>query len=155
MRHCNRIEKYLLLKWQQLQRVFFLTIAIILPHSFLDNFCYIYKFTNRVGLNGLELYTLRYTKWNFFYYRKYNWRFDQWKCMAQLAGDAEYTDCISAEGWDSPNECPGYDTKQSDGETPVMLEFWGNVESPFIAIDPRSTLTSEWYYLRESYLWVK
>ena len=20
---------------------------------------------------------------------------------------------------------PGYDTKQSDGETPVMLEFWG------------------------------
>ena len=24
-----------------------------------------------------------------------------------------------------PNECPGYDTKQSDGEVPVMLEFWG------------------------------
>ena len=23
------------------------------------------------------------------------------------------------------NECPGYDTKQSDGETPVMLELWG------------------------------
>ena len=23
------------------------------------------------------------------------------------------------------NECPGYDTKQSDGEVPVMLEFWG------------------------------
>ena len=22
-------------------------------------------------------------------------------------------------------ECPGYDTKQSDGETPVMLELWG------------------------------
>ena len=21
--------------------------------------------------------------------------------------------------------CPGYNTKQSDGETPVMLEFWG------------------------------
>ena len=24
-----------------------------------------------------------------------------------------------------PNECPEYDTKQSDGEVPVMLEFWG------------------------------
>ena len=22
------------------------------------------------------------------------------------------------------NECPGYDTKQSDGEVPVMLELW-------------------------------
>ena len=24
-----------------------------------------------------------------------------------------------------PNECPGYNTKQSDGEVPVMLELWG------------------------------
>ena len=24
-----------------------------------------------------------------------------------------------------PNECPGCDTKQSDGEVPVMLELWG------------------------------
>ena len=24
----------------------------------------------------------------------------------------------------SPNECPGYDTKRSDGEAPVMLELW-------------------------------
>ena len=24
-----------------------------------------------------------------------------------------------------PNECPGNDTKQSDGEVPVMLELWG------------------------------
>ena len=23
-----------------------------------------------------------------------------------------------------PNECPGYDTEQSDGEVPVMLELW-------------------------------
>ena len=23
------------------------------------------------------------------------------------------------------NECPGYDTKQSDGETPVIQELWG------------------------------
>ena len=25
----------------------------------------------------------------------------------------------------TPNECPGYDTKQSDGEAPVILELWG------------------------------
>ncbi len=25
----------------------------------------------------------------------------------------------------TPNECPGYNTKQSDGEVPVMLEPWG------------------------------
>ena len=25
---------------------------------------------------------------------------------------------------DTPKECPGYDTKQSDGEIPVMLELW-------------------------------
>ena len=24
-----------------------------------------------------------------------------------------------------PNECPAYDTKQSDGEVPVMLGLWG------------------------------
>ena len=24
----------------------------------------------------------------------------------------------------TPNKCPGYDTKQSDGEVPVMLELW-------------------------------
>ena len=24
-----------------------------------------------------------------------------------------------------PNECLGYDIKQSDGEVPVMLELWG------------------------------
>ena len=46
--------------------------------------------------------------------------------MAQLSGAVEYTDCISAEGKDSPNECPRYDTKQFDvEEAPVMLKPWG------------------------------
>ena len=44
--------------------------------------------------------------------------------IAPLAGAVEYTDCCSAEGYDPPththNEYPGYDTKQSDGEVPVM-----------------------------------
>ena len=29
-----------------------------------------------------------------------------------------------------PNECPGYDTKQSDGEFPVMPELWGMQSTP-------------------------
>ena len=43
--------------------------------------------------------------------------------MVQSVKAVEYTNCISAEGKDSPYECPGYDTKQSDGEAPIMLEF--------------------------------
>ena len=29
-----------------------------------------------------------------------------------------------------PNDCPGYDTKQSDGEDPVMLGLWGIGRTP-------------------------
>ena len=31
-----------------------------------------------------------------------------------------------------PNECPGYDTKQSDDEVPVMLVIWGMRCSPLL-----------------------
>ena len=59
---------------------------------------------------------------------------------AQSAGAREYTDCISAKGKDSPNNCPGYDTKQSDGEVPGLLKLWGNADYPLIAIAPKPTL---------------
>ena len=42
--------------------------------------------------------------------------------VAQSAGAVEYTDC--------PKECPGYDTKQSDGEVPAVLELWGMRSTP-------------------------
>ena len=29
-----------------------------------------------------------------------------------------------------PTECPGYDTKQSDGEVPAMMELWGMRSTP-------------------------
>ena len=45
--------------------------------------------------------------------------------IAQSAGTVECTNCFSAEGYDTPNECPTYDTKQSDSEVPVILELWG------------------------------
>ena len=45
--------------------------------------------------------------------------------LAQSAGAAEYTDCISAEGLDFAKKCPGCDTKQSDGDVSVMLALFG------------------------------
>ena len=36
------------------------------------------------------------------------------------------------------NECPGYDTKQSDGEPPVMLEFSGMQSTPSLPSLPGS-----------------
>ena len=50
--------------------------------------------------------------------------FELWWLTAQSTEAAEYTDYISAEGWVSPNRCPGYDINQSDAEAPV-LKFWG------------------------------
>ena len=41
-------------------------------------------------------------------------------------------DCISAEEYEPPNECPGYDIKQSDGEVPVMLELWEMQSTPLL-----------------------
>ena len=52
--------------------------------------------------------------------------------LAQSAGAVEYTNCISAEGWDSPNKCPRYDTKQSDGEASVMPLLLPSVPGPLL-----------------------
>ena len=35
-----------------------------------------------------------------------------------------------------PNECPGYDTKQSDSEVPVILEFVGMQCTPSLPLLP-------------------
>ena len=52
----------------------------------------------------------------------------------------EYTECTSAMGVRLlSNECPLYDTKQSDGEVLVMLDLWENAEYPFISIAPTFT----------------
>ena len=56
--------------------------------------------------------------------------------MAQSGGVAEYTECIGAEGLDSPNESPRYETKQSDVEAPVMLELWGMLSTPLLSSLP-------------------
>ena len=40
--------------------------------------------------------------------------------------------------WDKtlPNVYPGHDTKQSDGEVPVMLELWGMQRIPSLPLLP-------------------
>ena len=41
--------------------------------------------------------------------------------IAESAGIVECTNCISAEvARHPPNECPGYDIKQSDDEVPIL-----------------------------------
>ena len=56
--------------------------------------------------------------------------------LAQLAKTVEYTDCFSSERVrpHSPNKCPGYDTKQSDGVVLVILEFWGLWSTPSLPL---------------------
>ena len=56
--------------------------------------------------------------------------------MAQSAATAEYTDWTSAEGWNSPNKCPVYDTKKSDVEAAVMLELWRRWGIPSLPLFP-------------------
>ena len=52
--------------------------------------------------------------------------------VALSVGVAVYTNCIFTEEWDSPNECPGYNTKQSYREASVMLELWGMQSIPLL-----------------------
>ena len=59
-----------------------------------------------------------------------NYKYPWCTNITWLAGAVEYIVCFSAEGWDSPNKCPGYDTKQSDGKVSVMLELWGMQSIP-------------------------
>ena len=52
-----------------------------------------------------------------------------------MAG-AVYTDCFSVERKDFPNECPSYDSKQSDGEASVMMELWGIRSTSSLPLHP-------------------
>ena len=54
--------------------------------------------------------------------------------IAQSARTVEFIDCTSAV---RPfNECPGYNTKQSDGEAPVMLGLWIMRRNPTLPLLP-------------------
>ena len=53
--------------------------------------------------------------------------------LTQLAEMEDYTDGISEDS-KTPNECPGYDTKQSDGKAQVMLKLWGVRSTPSLPL---------------------
>ena len=55
--------------------------------------------------------------------------------MVQLAGAAEYTDCIFAEREDSSNKSTAYDTKQSAAEAPLM-DLLGMPSDPLLTSLP-------------------
>ena len=47
------------------------------------------------------------------------------KQIAPLVGLENTLTASLQKGKIPTNECPGYDTKQSDREVPVMLKLWG------------------------------
>ena len=108
----------------------------------------IYMYKNDSTLNNLQWLVCHETKPNQTK-QNVNSLWETILLVAQSAGAVEYTDCKTP-----PNECPGYDTKQSDGEVPAVLELWGMRSTPFIAIAPRSTLARR-MDLTGPYLWVK
>ena len=56
----------------------------------------------------------------------------------QSAGFVKYTDCISAEGYTPANDCPEYDTEQSEVKDSNARTL-ANVEYTFVPIAPRLT----------------
>ena len=83
----------------------------------------------RGGLNPLQRYSRRIQQpqpTGLIKLKKKKWylRFLQ-NCLALLAGAVKYTNSIYAVGECPHNEYSRYDTKQSDGKAPVMLELWG------------------------------
>ena len=56
--------------------------------------------------------------------------------MTESAGAVEYTDCFSAEGNDFPIESLGYNSRQFDGQAPVMVEIWGIRSTPLLTAPP-------------------
>ena len=68
-----------------------------------------------------------------YYLYVYNWVHQKYFLWVHSAWAWECTDCFSAA---SPNECPLNDTKQSDGEAPVMLELWRIQTTPLLPSHP-------------------
>ena len=53
---------------------------------------------------------------------------------SQSAEAVEYTGAPLQRCKTSPNECPGYDTKRSDGEVPVKLGLWRIRSTPSLPL---------------------
>ena len=55
-----------------------------------------------------------------------------WIPLSSRALDVRILMMFYPEGLHPRNECPGYDTKQSDSEIPVMPEVWGIQSNPLL-----------------------
>ena len=62
--------------------------------------------------------------------------FQLWINLAQSTKTVDWTDCISAECKMPTNDCPWFEIRQSDGEAPVVLEFWGMGITPSLPFYP-------------------
>ena len=62
-----------------------------------------------------------------------NFFFPSTYCLAQSAEAVEYTAFLQ-KCKIPPNECPGYDVKQSDSGAPVILELWGMQSIPSLPL---------------------
>ena len=58
------------------------------------------------------------------------------KLLVCSARAAKYITCISPERYYSSNVCPGYGTKQFDGEASVMLDRWGMQSTSLLSSHP-------------------
>ena len=79
---------------------------------------------NRIDWNGTVFWQLKCLLiQNWFVWNKTVFRFNSAYCLIGW-GCRIHCLILSWGARPPPNECPGYDTKQSDGETAVMLELW-------------------------------
>ena len=57
--------------------------------------------------------------------------------VCSVTGPVENANYISSKGVSFPNECLGYEAKQSEGEASVMLELLGMWHTPSMPSPPR------------------
>ena len=85
------------------------------------------KYLNSIGFINLKTLALRITVSNNKFYACTNFHCPvSWGCRIQRGKTPPRL----------PNECPGYDTKQSDGEVPAVLELWGMQSTPLLTLLP-------------------
>ena len=63
------------------------------------------------------------------------------KCLGEISRLGLWntlTASLQKDKTSSPNKCPGYDVKKSDGEIPVMLELWEMPGTPSLPLLPGS-----------------
>ena len=66
----------------------------------------------------------------------YNFAINQLQTIHSLNLGKKFWELTASLQSPPPNECPGYDTKQSDGEVPVTLELLGMWHTPILPPGP-------------------